>query len=187
MIIKTNLTPQSIKSAINKLKETKKLFKNEMSEEFLKRCCEEIKNIANERLEMLDIGSETKEIIKNGWKIDFDPSKKSAFLTNNTEESCYVEFGVGIVGKSSPHSYSLSGYEYDLDSPAKRDDRSWIYRTKSEEEGNIPQEYYIKTKNGAYFTKGAPAMMFLYNAIEDFKISKRAYAIWQEVKKKYLG
>lgn len=195
MKLTVELNPQSIENALKKLKKAKyQSTQGKLIKEYLEYICIWIINRANWYLDSADLGELVKLQIRNAWQ--FDISSDGAKITNNatmikrvggkTEivpTAVLVEFGVGIVGEQNKHPNSnSSGYEYDLESPAKFENGAWGFYT-NEEELDLPQSALLskhtfdsdhtrgKQGEGGYrlyvSTRGTEGVMYAYNAIVD--------------------
>lgn len=134
---------------------------------------------------------------------------------NGENKAVFVEFGIGVVGGSKPHPEAFAnGYEYNVPSDFKgmhEDTDEWSFFS-NEEDLDIPQTAITKsfslkgsirssyrTKKGEVhtykdtrdrylvYTKGTQGVLFLYNALVDFKSQGQAKSIWQAICKEYLG
>ena len=184
------LNKKSLNEIKANIKKIQQQIKNEIIPNFLKECCYKIQEMANENLSLVDIGANVKLDIMAGWN---EPiiTKTKAILTNSADKAVYVEFGVGIGGKSSPHdNANKAGYEYDVDSFAKNADRSWFF-SSSLSDLDIPLENVEQlagNDNQMIFQSwGAPATMFVYNAMMDFANNQIAKTLWEKTLKKYWG
>lgn len=191
MKIQVDLSNNSIKDAIKKLENVKKLLPI-MRQELLIRSCEKIVEYANNHIRMIDVGSAVKQDIIDSWQPPEIKDNK-AILRNISEKAVFIEFGVGIVGKSKPHPRaSEENYNYDVDEfngrkGRKHKNRSWTFAYTDESEIDISVSNFDYWDLETVTTKGQVGFMFLFNAIEDFKINNCAKQIWQDIKKEYLG
>jgi hypothetical protein len=188
--IVVELNQKSIKNAIRKLKNAKKSFQSQMIPEYLERSALWIKNRANEILSSSDIGVEVVQDIASKWQIQ-KISNNQVILHNSSWKSAYVEFGVGIIGQSDKHpNADATGYEYNVDSPHKFGNGFWQFTVPDQSELDIPNDaiiYQTYSDNGlSIVTQGTQGVWYLYNAVEDFKLSERK-RLWEEIKQKYLG
>ena len=190
MRIKIQLTQKSIQDAIRKLEHQKKVLLEQAIPELLEEGAKWIVENAKQRLESADIGKTIKAKINKRWSIR-KKSSSSILIVNDYYRAAFVEFGIGIVGESSPHpNSSKGGYEYNVDSDYKDDERGWTFDVSDESELDIPRDSIIAEAhiddNLYIYTKGTQGVWFLYNAMEDFK--KGEYQrIWKQIKSKYWG
>ena len=190
MKISISYNKKSIDNAIQTIENAKKQLYGVMINELLVECCNEIIRLANEKLDLTDIGSNVKTDIQSSWTFE-PPIDKKIRLVNTAEKAVYVEFGVGIVGQQDPHpNAAQEGYEYNVPSPSKRADNSWKFATQVENL-DLPnkdvRKYETEDNNIVVFTKGTAATMFVYQSIMDFKDFGLAKKIWKNIKKKYWG
>lgn len=86
--------------------------------------------------------------------------KGGFLLTINSEQVEYIEYGVGIVGKNSPHPKPQRGWKYDINNHGTK---GWVYPviTESDEMFN---DVKIKSKDGSTlaWTKGHEPRPFVY-------------------------
>lgn len=195
MKINITLNNKSIEDALKALKTVKKQLQEQMIDEFLIECCRAIRTLSNERLEFVDIGSNVKEEIISSWDEPYkiqNGNRTAYILKNNSDKSVYVEFGVGVVGEENPHeNAAMAGYDYNMASPAKGIDGSWVFSTTMEDL-DLPLKDivdYSDYRNNTLVvsTKGTSATMFVYQSIMDFKDRQMAKNIWAQIKKKYWG
>lgn len=192
MKLTVDLNTNSVNAAITALKRAKSQLPKMMNE-FLTECCNRIILLANQNLEWIDIGSEVKEMIRASW--DFLVVDGTAIITNLYQKAVYVEFGTGIVGAQSPHKKASSaGYDYNVNSPYKDEQGRWTFYTEYEDL-DMPisalTDITVFRKDNAnrmqIRTSGAPATMFVFNAIMRFKSENHAKSIWKSIKAKYWG
>lgn len=193
MNIQVNLSEKSIKNAIKQLKALKSKLQTEMIPEFLRLCCEKIRDKANFYLEQDNIGKNVVDDIKNHWRIEI--SGNSAKLINDSEHAVYVEFGVGLMGQLIPHKKAKEvGYQYNL-RQAKGKSEYWVYQVSSLEDVDMHEGYmYDVTKDGKFWiiTKGSWRVMYAYHAITwaQNELQKphggEIGKIWQGVKVRYI-
>jgi hypothetical protein len=189
MKINIELNKKSINEAIKALKKQKKVFAEQAIPEFMLRSAEWIKQRANEILNGSDIGVQIVQTITSSWHIEVI-SKSHIVLYNMSWKSAYVEFGVGIVGQSTPHpNASQTNYEYNVDSPYKYSNGGWEFSVADKSELDIPNEAIIEQNYSSVYgltiyTKGTQGVWYLFNALEDFKLREEKH-LWEEIKKKY--
>jgi hypothetical protein len=203
MKIKVQLSVKSVKNAIQRLEKRKKLLQSEeVWKEFLFGCCEELIRLANANIENYDIGVNVKNDIINSWEYASSFNGNKIVLRNKSEKGVFVEFGVGIVGEQEPHPLAAQeGYEYNVPSNAK--DRAalqgfeygtWIFY-KNAKDLDLPSSalddriiFNEPSRNSERMlirTKGTPATMFLFKAVQQFKAQNLAKDIWQRAINKY--
>ena len=189
MNISIELNKKSIQDAIKLLKQQRKILIEQAIPEYLQRCANRIKELANENLDKSDIGNTIKSYIKSNWFIA-PISKNQVLLYNMSWKASYVEFGVGIVGQNSAHpNSSKTNWEYNLQTEHKDAQGGWFFSVADRNELDIPQEAIIEEIINVYdevgvYTKGTQGVWYLFNAMEDFKL-REAKKLWEEVKKKY--
>ena len=189
MKINIELNPKSIREAIKTLKNQKKVLSEQAIPEFMLRSTEWIKNRANEILNGSDIGVQIVQNITSSWHIDII-SNSHIVLYNMSWKSAYVEFGVGIVGQSTPHpNASQTNYEYNVDSPYKYSNGGWAFSVADQSELDIPKDAIIEQSYSSFYgltiyTRGTQGLWYLFNAMEDYKLREEK-RLWEEIKKKY--
>jgi hypothetical protein len=196
--IKIGLSTASIANAVKKLEQVRNTLLPKMANELLRECCEQIIYLADQNLEKSMRGDEVIDSIKSSWEIVL-ATNGHAQIINHSTKAVYVEFGVGVVGSGTPHpSAAMAGYEYNKPSLKKDLYDSWYFYLDGEEALDIPLtdvkwSAYLdpsksrgSTSNMIFYTSGAKGDMFLYNALEDFRISGKVYTIWKSIKEKYL-
>lgn len=210
MKIRIGLNPKSIEDAIKKLNGVKKKLRKG---EPLKELFEEIYSFFIARatfyLYQWDIGMEIKESIKESWKCEI--TKNSLKIINDRSRAVFVEFGVGIVGESSPHPNAQSaGYEYNVQSKGygynppsfgKQADGTWGFTIERLSGLDLPKSavsilpaeifgsndvlgYHIESRG----TKGA---MYAYNALMDVAVDLQdrngtIATAWKRILRRYL-
>lgn len=194
MKIKITLNEKSIKEAITAFNKAKSQLPV-MKKEFYEKCCENITQLANKNLISWDIGENVKDDILNGWV--YDVFENGAIIKNNAKKAVYVEFGTGIVGQEQPHpNSSNTNYEYNRESKYKDSEGRWTFY-QNLFDLDLPTEYsddriyFHETRRNSermlVRTSGAPASLFVFNAILEFKEKNLAKKIWEEIKVKYWG
>lgn len=193
MKIEIGLNKQSIKNAIKQLNSIKKTITT-MQQEFLVAVAHWVTNKANEYIDRSDIGSLVKDEIKGGW--EYEPTEIGVKIVNRTQKAVFVEFGVGIVGKSQSHpNATQEGYEYNVPSRAKFLGGSWSFRGQTETlDLPIDSVDYAEAENELVFiTQGAKGVWYAYNAIVDAQMELAKTnggeigKLWNDVKKRYIG
>lgn len=196
MKITVNLNQSSVRSAIAKLQKAKSQLPT-MLNELLMQSCEALIVLANQNLEWVGIGDAVKEKIKLSWS--YTVKNGVATLINEYQKAVYVEFGTGIVGEENPHKMASSaGYEYNVDSPYKDEQGRWTFYADLEEldlpikgDDRADITYFNEPNRNStrmlIRTSGAPATMFVFNAILRFKSEKHGKTLWDGIKAKYWG
>lgn len=196
MKITVNLNQSSVRSAIAKLQKAKSQLPT-MLNELLMQSCEALIVLANQNLEWVGIGDAVKEKIKLSWS--YTVKNGVATLINSYQKAVYVEFGTGIVGEENPHKMASSaGYEYNVDSPYKDEQGRWTFYADLEEldlpikgDDRADITYFNEPNRNStrmlIRTSGAPATMFVFNAILRFKSEKHGKILWDGIKAKYWG
>ena len=195
MKIKVGLNKQSVKNTINALKTAKKQLQGEMLNEFYKECYNYFISRANYHLLSSDIGELVIAEIQSSWI--FERTVNGAKFTNDAEKAVYVEFGVGIVGQENQHTNANNlgnNYQYNMPSESKyagkyHDENTWRFYANDKSEVDLVDGFYEEwhTKNGdiKVITKGSPAVMYAFNALEDLRLEYKN--IWERIKIKYWG
>jgi phage major head subunit gpT-like protein len=188
--ITVELNTESIKNAVELLKQRKKIISDTLIPEYLERTAEWIIAEADRILEASDIGDNVKQYIQNAWVID-KVSNSHIIVKNLSQKSAYVEFGVGIIGQTAQHPNARNtGYEYNVDSPHKYGQGFWQFKVENQSELDIPQDAIIDEHNSAdglsIITQGTQGVWFLFNAMQNYKMSEKQ-RLWNELVNKYLG
>lgn len=192
MKLTIDLDSKSVQNAIRELYRAKYNVPKAL-DELLYLSCERIALLANQNLEWTEIGDLVKERIKASW--DISAANGVATLTNLYEKAVYVEFGTGVVGEQNPHANARkAGYDYNVDSPYKDEQGRWVFYADYAEL-DMPmsalEDITVFRKDNAsrmqIRTSGAPATMFVFNAIMRFKSENHAKELWEQVKAKYWG
>lgn len=202
---KATLSTNSIDKVIAQLEKVKaQLQSGNPMRDLLYGCCEKIIEIANRNIAGYDIGVNVMNEIIGSWeyKSSFDGNK--IVLRNNTAKAVFVEFGVGIVGQQNPHENATqAGYEYNKASTAKTQANAqgfeygtWIFYQNAKDldlpataldDRVIFNEPERNSERMLIRTKGTPATMFVFKAVQEFKALNYAQDIWKQVVKKYWG
>ncbi len=177
---------RTVGKAINQIEEYQKKIR-ELIPEFLKRCAEAVRDLANQKLGGYGYSGALISEIQNSWSID-DSTDGVVTLINSHDKAVYIEFGTGIVGSGDAHEMaSKSGYKYDVNGHGEK---GWRFiRFADVADVDLPDGRYTEIKGdhtGMWFlihTKGAPATMFLYQAATDFVDYKLYKRIWNELVK----
>lgn len=181
------LNSKSVKNTIKLLNQEKKRIE-QATKEYFELSADWIINRANEILDRSDIGENIKSEIFGGWDTEWiSPSHLK--IVNHSRKSVYVEFGVGIIGQTDKHpNADETGYEYNVESSKKFGQGFWQFVVPSEDYLDLPQKAIIYQDDDKYglsiTTQGTQGVWYLFNAVEDFKVSKQK-PLWEQVKKKY--
>lgn len=187
------LNLKSIRSARAEFENLKRQIQS-MVDELLYKSCVWIRNKANENLKISGLNSGFITEIEQGWQ----PITKlidGSFLLSNHGRGYAVEFGIGIKGQGTYNGDVPPNYEYNVKTRYKNSDGSWIFRVEDISTLDIKQENVLPRKSTGELiyeegrtirTEGQPAVMFLFNAILDFKTQNIAKKIWEEVKKRRI-
>lgn len=178
----------SVEAIKKELLRQQKVFTDEMIPEYLRRAVEWIRSKADEKIDLSEVGSIVKDDIKSNWMIESD-STFHIRLRNTSSKAVYVEFGVGIVGQSSKHPNAVNtGYEYNVPSRSKFGNGFWGFTIATEDQLDIPQDaivYQDEIDMGIHIiTQGTQGSWYLFNALEDFRLTEQR-RLWQEIKEKY--
>lgn len=193
MKIEVGLNKKSIKDAIKKLNDLKKLVP-QMQQEFLMQVAHWMTDRANTYLMSADLGSDVKDEIVGSWS--YEPTSNGVKIVNRAEKAVYVEFGVGIVGGGNPHpNASEEGYQYNVKSHAKFYGGNWSFKKDSMQELDLPKtsvEYEQDQSGIVFLTQGAKGVWYAYNAIVDAKteLAKanggKIGKMWEDIKARYI-
>ena len=191
--ITIDLNPKSIRSAIRQFENIKKKIPS-MVDELLYESCFWIRNQANINLEASGLNRGFITEIEQGWQ-PITKRMDGTFLLSNHGRAYAVEFGIGIKGQGTYNGEVPPNYEYNVKTQYKNSEGSWIFRVEDIDMLDIKQEYVLPRKNTGEViyeegrtirTEGQPAVMFLFNAIVDFKTQNVAEKIWEKVKKRRI-
>ena len=165
--VKVGLNNKSIEKAKEKLELVKKQLMGDAFIAFMDKCCQWIINRANSYLQATTIGQSVKDDIMANWI--YDKSTNPIIITNTSDKAVYVEFGVGIVGQSSPHANAASkGWDYNIGNKINKTTNEWIFNVQNDADIDIQEAYIInKSEHLSIRTRGSPAVMYAYNAIVD--------------------
>jgi hypothetical protein len=193
MRIEFSLDIDSIKEAKKKLQEYKTKTLPTLTDALIRASCIWIIDRSNAYLELSGMNRGIIDEIYNGWR---EPKKlrKNQYLLQNYGRGYSVEFGIGVCGEDTYKGDVPSNYEYNVDSGKKLADGSWIFRVEDIGTLDIMQENVLPNKKGevnyeegkTIKTQGQQAIMFVYNAINDFVNDKVAIKIWKQIKERDL-
>ncbi len=143
-----------------------------VTEVFLMSVFNRFKELANGNLDGFPTPYNTE--IKESWtcEIDHKTGVMRVECLDPHGKSAALEFGVGIVAKSSPHANAAqAGYEYNKASGRKDSTGAWIFTARMNQLDMWDAASYFLLDKGkgryAVFTRGEPATMFAYNALMD--------------------
>lgn len=183
MRIKIELNKKSIANAINRLNNLKSQIDNEMLPEFFSECYRFFIDRCSDYLGVSSVGENVKDDINSSWH--YEPTKNGAKIYNDSIKAVFVEFGVGMIGQENKHNNADSqGYKYNIGAKIN-DDGYWIFNATDDEEIDIQREFIENRTAHTVKTKGSPAIMYAYNALEDLRI--QCPIIWENIKIKYWG
>lgn len=185
--IAVQLNRKSIQNAINLLNLEKQKIEQAVHE-YIELSADWIINRANEILDRSDIGEDVKSYIFKAWDTEW-VGKNHLKIINHSRKSAYVEFGVGIIGKTASHpNATKTNWEYNLPTIHKDSQGGWVFSVRNMDELDIPQNSVLDfadvDENLAIYTKGTQGVWYLFNAMEDYKLLKQK-SLWEQVKKKY--
>ena len=94
-------------------------------------------------------------------------------LETTEEQMTYIEFGTGIVGKSSPHELAdENDYQYDVNAHGEK---GWTFTHYADNKLDVKESNIISRSKGNHSglwkkirTRGAEAERFMFNALSDF-------------------
>jgi hypothetical protein len=184
-----SLTSSSIKKTIKKLSKFKDNFDIKVSELYLKKCCESIRDLADQYIGTTIEDVVLQDQIRSSWQ--YEVHGNSAKLINTSEKAVFLEFGFGIKGAESgyPQEYEPSQYQYDVESRYKsKKDRSWSFSLAEGEPLDVNEKNILKqwtTKGGrlVILTRGQAPLLFVYNAVMNFRDNKVYKEAWEETLK----
>lgn len=194
MKINIKLNPKSIEKAIMQIKKAKSSIST-MVDELMYKSCVWIRNEANSNLDKSGLNAGFISELKEGWQ---EPIKQpdGSYLLSNHGRAYSVEFGIGIKGENTYKGDLAPNYEYNVRTRYKNKDGSWIFRVEDINTLDIKQENVMpRSKTGEVIyeegrtiqTQGQEAVMFLFNALVDFKTNKIANNLWKEIKERRIG
>lgn len=185
MKISFNLTPSSIRGALQTIRNVKQQLVKDMQEDFFQKCFQFFVERANMYVDLVDIGSNVKQAIKDGWR--YEKTLLGVSFVNTHEQATFVEFGVGDKGGEKPHpSSSLysNNYQYGVGEKIFPDG-SWIFNPHSDADIDIDEKSILVRTEHTVRTKGSPAVMYAYQALDDLRNAMPK--IWEDIKIKYWG
>lgn len=178
---------RTVDKAIKQIEEYHKRVQK-LIPEFLKRCAEAVRDLANRRLEGIGYDSELVSQIKNSWSIKDDDGIVT--LVNLHDKAVYIEFGTGIMGETNSHEQaSEAGYRYDVKNHGIKGWNFVYDPTVGLDVLGLEEENFTRLTKGKkagmviVHTIGTPASMFLYQAASDFVDYKLYKRIWNELMK----
>lgn len=180
--ISIDFNVKSIKNAIEKTKKIRQRLASKAPAKFIQKSFDWIKNRANENLMNLTIGLGVIADIIESWNVEIKGNVGRCYNTSN--RAVFIEFGVGVVGQSSPHpNSSESGYEYNMKTPNKDSSGAWIFKLDDENMLDIKAENILSDRDkhkNTIRTRGQEAQLYLYNALMDFYKSDVPQKLWNE-------
>ena len=179
-VIDIQLDTKSIKQALKQMQKIEKKFKdNTIVKKYLNKSADYIITMANQYLSNVNIDGAIISDIQNSW-VKSNIIGNTLTITNTSEKAVYLEFGIGIIGQGQPHpNASVEGYEYNVNSGKKDYAGRWRFRLDEKSQLDIISGYY-ENSNNLITTKGYPAVLYLYNAIMDFRSSGAYKLLWQQ-------
>lgn len=182
---------KSINKAVKSLEKAKKDLQGQVITDLLNGCCRWLISRANWHLDNdVEIGSAIKADIQSAWQISV--TNNVAILTNQSDKSAYVEFGVGIVGAENEHpNADKTSWWYDLPTEYKDQQGGWNFRIDDTAELDLPQEALLFEDDNddgtiSIYTMGTKGAMYAFNALEDLR-NGGAKEVWKNIKVKYWG
>jgi len=159
MNIELELTPESMKSAVEKIRTLSTKLTEALSE-FARRLTEElgpgIAKMYVAQFPAIDTGA-----LHDSISGTYIKASHMGTITATAEYAVYVEFGTGIVGEENPHPASGElGIEYDKKSHGES---GWWYPS---------EKGWYKPKDGGpllAWTKGMPARPFMYTTLRELE------------------
>lgn len=214
MRINIDLSKKSIENAIKQIKAAQKKVQKDLPRVFLGKCAEWIKAEANNNLSRIPMDGQVINLIQSRWEIS--PVVGNMIKISNTAKyqdgrniAVFVEFGVGVVGQSSPkepdfqrEAIAKSGYQYNLPSDYKRSSRNpnskyhnnedaWRFYISPDKGVDLHtgyyEEYETSSGNTKIVTAGSPANMFLFKAWKTFETSGAYKTLWEQAKAEVIG
>lgn len=188
MKIKFGFDVKSIDKAVKTLRKAKTDLQGQVIADLLNGCCEWLIRRANELLDLTDIGSAIKSDIRSAWQIAV--MGNVAVLTNQSDKSAYVEFGVGRVGAENEHPNAWdASYWYDLPTEYKDGQGGWHFHIDDENELDLPQKALLFKDDNydgtiSIYTQGTKGAMYAYNALVELH-DYGAKEVWEQIKRKY--
>ena len=191
MNLTIELSSKSIQRAIDELNKKKNI--NNLIDILLERCCLWIKSRAMVRLLSSDLNDGVIGEIEKGWQLPVKTGKHKYTITNHGRAYA-IEFGIGIKGEGTYLGDTPPNYEYNVQTKYKKADGSWIFKVDDIDTLDIMKKNVMPRPSGEVVyeegrtirTQGQDAMMFLYNAIIDFKNEKIASSLWHNILKEYF-
>ena len=185
-MIEIELSAKSIKQAIRHFKKAEtEITGGRLMKAFLNKCYTRIIQMINLNIDSLQgYSSEIKEKIKGGWNKEIVGD--TLIVTNTSDKAVFLEFGVGLIGESSPHPEAANeGYEYNIPTEHKDSDGYWrFYVWADMGDIDIQRKNYTIDKSlwrGQRLvikTKGNEAQLYTYNALMDFVMNHEGQKIW---------
>ena len=182
MIITIGSDKKTLQEAKKKLQNIKKQIP-QMIDEFYYSCYLKFVEYCRNYLFASTIGENIKSEIALGW--EYQRTNSGATFINKTEKAVFVEFGVGVVGLDNYHSNAKKeNYNYNIGSKINADG-SWIFNVTDKSDIDIESGFILNETEHTVRTKGSPAVMYAFNALEDLRFEYPK--IWENIKIKYWG
>lgn len=192
MKINIDFDAKSIRKAITQIKNVKKRFEQVAIPKFLISSAKWIIAQADNYITMLDIGEGVKADVIMKWGEPILEGNR-VVIKNTSSNAVFLEFGVGIVGKQYGYNNTFNSdwdnYEYDVNSPHKLKDRSWIFALDDEYNLDISMNYVMSDRRehpNTIRTQGQPAQLYLFNALMAFINRKQYKKIWEQTLKSVI-
>lgn len=181
--IKFNLSQKGIEALQAEINNIQKKITSDVIYSFLKESLEWIRGRAIRYLNQSGFSTQIVEEISGSFELSV--LKTYGKIKVNHPKAAYVEFGVGIVGDDNAYPKLFAPnlvWEYNVSSPAKKDDGRWTFSAKESEPLDMREsdvEKKISSKGREYYsTYGGEGAMFMYNAIMDYANSGIAKQIY---------
>lgn len=184
MKVNISLSKSSLRNAIKQIKAVKKTIETKMTRELLKRSCQWIKERAIHYLETSGLGVNVIREISGQFQIIYNGN--SAILRNGEGRGYMIEFGVGIAGAGTYDGVVAPNYQYNISTAYKNEAGEWIFKT-TDEDLDIPNSHIINRTTNTAKTAGGEGVMFMYQALTDFRSQQQAKRIWRDICEEYIN
>lgn len=156
--ITIKLNPKDIDRAIREVKAFKK--------EFIRKCEQLVETLTEYGAEVARLQIKQLDAVYTGELMNsiegyYSPTSQVGIIKADTLYAAYVEFGTGVVGKSSPHP-DPQGWVYDVN---KHGEKGWVY--------------YDENLGAFVRTKGFKSRPFMHNTAR--QLEKECARIAEEV------
>lgn len=186
MKLDIDLNRNSLQNAISRLQKVS-IYYPQMVKVLLQKSCEWIRDKAINYLYNSDLGTNVINEIINDFHIQNNGTY--ATLRNGEGRGYMIEFGIGVVGQGTYDGSVPPNYTYNVQSGYKDEDGTWCFWSDYDNL-DIPQnmvEFKREFSDRALVsTKGTKGVMFMYNALTDFRSSNQAQKIWNDICRMYL-